>query len=450
MYHFDRLFSSSVPNYNRYLHYLLFLIMSQFIKKSTPAALMSKKAICWFKSTDMRLIDHSPFTLAHKNADTVDHIFVLDPRHYQDTKRGIMKANYRRLNFQIECLNDLSSNLAKHGCLLSVFVGEPEVVIPSFCQSSNLINDEKQSCQLYCHDEVCDEELKVLKAVKSKLLENCGVQTVLSWGGGTLFESTDLPFPINGLEYFTGFRKAVEQPHIIRKLKKPLEIPTTIRPSSLVSGSKGLLSSELKTVNFPILSSDIPQLWNELRNNGRAEKSVGEKIAGEEEITSILSDSEKIDPRAVMNFVGGETSAWSRIEHYIRQGDVKGRLCTYKETRNGMVGSDYSTKLSPYLSAGCITSRSIYDEIKKFETSSGISNENTYWVVFELLWRDYMRFYAMKYGNKMFFLGGPQGLAGRKKYSWNKDPELLNSWITGQTGYPLIDGKSMNNIHTIL
>jgi deoxyribodipyrimidine photo-lyase len=115
-----------------------------------------------------------------------------------------------------------------------------------------------------------------------------------------------------------------------------------------------------------------------------------------------------------------------------------------------MVGADYSSKLSPYLATGSISARSVYAEIKKFESKSGISNENTYWLVFELLWRDFMRFYGYKYGIQLFHLGGVQGEAGRKRYPWGNDPVRLNAWRTGTTGYPFIDGNFFGLKHLIL
>ena len=66
-----------------------------------------------------------------------------------------------------------------------------------------------------------------------------------------------------------------------------------------------------------------------------------------------------------------------------------------------------------YSTTGTVTARSIYAEVKAFEQRSGIANENTYWLIFELLWRDYMKFYGMKYGRDMFMLGGVQGEVGR-------------------------------------
>ena len=44
--------------------------------------------------------------------------------------------------------------------------------------------------------------------------------------------------------------------------------------------------------------------------------------------------------------------------------------------------------VSPWLSNGCLSPREIYWEIKDYETKHG-ANESTYWLVFELLWRDF-------------------------------------------------------------
>ena len=59
------------------------------------------------------------------------------------------------------------------------------------------------------------------------------------------------------------------------------------------------------------------------------------------------------------------------------------------------------------LAHGCISPRQIYWEIKHYERER-TGNQSTYWVIFELLWRDYFRFVALKYGNQLFVLGGEQ------------------------------------------
>ena len=61
---------------------------------------------------------------------------------------------------------------------------------------------------------------------------------------------------------------------------------------------------------------------------------------------------------------------------------------TYKQTRNGLLGQDYSSKLSPWLAWGCISPRRIASDLAQYEAEFG-ANDGTYWLWFELLWRDY-------------------------------------------------------------
>jgi hypothetical protein len=53
-------------------------------------------------------------------------------------------------------------------------------------------------------------------------------------------------------------------------------------------------------------------------------------------------------------------------------------------------------------------------------------------MIFELLWRDYMKFYGLKYGVKLFALGGPQGEIGRNKHKWGKDIGKIEAWKRGK------------------
>ena len=47
---------------------------------------------------------------------------------------------------------------------------------------------------------------------------------------------------------------------------------------------------------------------------------------------------------------GGESAALARLQHYLWGSDA---ARTYFDTRNGMLGPDFSTKFSPWLAAGC-------------------------------------------------------------------------------------------------
>ncbi|KAK4364867.1 hypothetical protein RND71_016225 [Anisodus tanguticus] len=126
-----------------------------------------------------------------------------------------------------------------------------------------------------------------------------------------------------------------------------------------------------------------------------------------------------------MKFIGSESAALGR--------DL---LEVYKETRNGMLGPDYSTKFSPWLASGSLSPRFVYEEVKRYEKERQ-SNDSTYWVLFELIWRDYFRFLSIKLGNLLFQAGGPQ----KVNINWSQDQTMLDAWRQGQTRYPLIDAN---------
>ena len=159
-----------------------------------------------------------------------------------------------------------------------------------------------------------------------------------------------------------------------------------------------------------------------------------------------MTDDVKVDERTQFPFAGGESSGIERLNNYIwgKNKNKRGPLCTYKKTRNGSIGSEYSTKFSPFLAHGNLSPRLIYNNIKNFENETGISNDSTYWVYFELLWRDFFRFSSCKYGDKIFYLNGPYGhslysLFANPNWEWSHDEELFKKWCDGETGYPFID-----------
>lgn len=42
-------------------------------------------------------------------------------------------------------------------------------------------------------------------------------------------------------------------------------------------------------------------------------------------------------------------------------------MAKYFETRNGMLGPDYSTKFAPWLALGCLSPRKIFEQIRDYE-----------------------------------------------------------------------------------
>ena len=86
----------------------------------------------------------------------------------------------------------------------------------------------------------------------------------------------------------------------------------------------------------------------------------------------------------------------------------------------------------------------VYHELKRYEAERG-ANESTYWLFFELLWRDFFRFMGKKHGSKIFQIGGTRGVADPR---WKNDPDLLQSWIDGKTGIPFVDANMLELKHT--
>ena len=77
---------------------------------------------------------------------------------------------------------------------------------------------------------------------------------------------------------------------------------------------------------------------------------------------------------------------------------------------------------------GSLSAKTIYYKIKEYEQEFG-SNQSTYWVIFELIWRDYFKYISLKYDAKIFKIGGIL----EKNYEWKTNEEVVQKWINGET-----------------
>jgi deoxyribodipyrimidine photo-lyase len=138
----------------------------------------------------------------------------------------------------------------------------------------------------------------------------------------------------------------------------------------------------------------------------------------------------KIENPNAIAFKGGENEALKQLQNYLP------KIHEYKTTRNEMSGFENSTKFSPYLAMGCISPRRIYHEIKKQEKIT-YESESSYWIYFELLWRDFFHL-VMKYSNeKLFLKSGIKGI----NYNYRNDEKLFRDFFSGKTGVDLIDAS---------
>ena len=340
-----------------------------------------KTAIVWFK-TDLRVTDNEVLCRAIAESEKIIPVYCFDDSHFETTPYGFKKTGSFRAQFLLESLLDLDKNLRELGSGLLILRGKPEEELPKIV---NLY----QSKKVFAKREVACEEKQTEQLVQKSLFKlGCEMET---FSTSTLYCAEDLPFSIKDIpDVFTVFRKKTEQE---ARVKEALPKPTKIN------------SPEIPTLTLPSLQE-------------------------------LNLEFTAIDSRAAIQFKGGETEAIKRLEHYFFETKS---LSIYKETRNGMVGANYSSKFSAWLALGSISPRYIYKEIRKYESENG-ANESTYWLIFELLWRDFFRFMFKKYQTKFFLYSG---IKTDKKNSKSLNEKLLSQWINGATQSEFINANML-------
>ena len=198
---------------------------------------------------------------------------------------------------------------------------------------------------------------------------------------GHLFCQNQLPFSLENLpQSFTKFRKKVESLDILPPIPQLNRLPP------------------------------MPNAWNH----------DNDFIPIEE--TSIQQKIEQ--------FHGGELSA---LAHCVRYFSSR-RASQYKHTRNALEVFEDSTKFSPWLANGCISARTIYAILKEYEANHG-ENESTYWIYFELLWREYFYWYARRYGSRLFVFSGISERVPLTSFYAHR----FQQWKKGETPFPIVN-----------
>ena len=128
---------------------------------------------------------------------------------------------------------------------------------------------------------------------------------------------------------------------------------------------------------------------------------------------------------------GGRAAGLRRLRQFIFD---DGSITQYKETRNCLDALDGSSTLSPWLANGNLSVREVAHEIFRFEREN-ISNESTYWLFFELLWREFFHWRAVVDDAQMFKIGGGAGKIRANTF----DPRNFARWCAGDTNFPLVN-----------
>lgn len=334
---------------------------------------MKKRGIVWFRQ-DLRLHDNEAIHEATKLCDEILYVYVFDPRWLHGrTSFGFEKTGVHRRRFIHESVSNLAERIKGSGGSLLVTTGQPEVVLFDLARAF-------RTSWIFCNRERTSEEIEVQNDLEQRLW-TIGQEMCYS-RGKMLYYTQDLPFPVTHTpDQFTAFRKEVEK---ITAVREPLNVP-----------------DDLKSVRPPEFEDEWPD----------------------------PGDLESTEPSF---FSGGEDAALERLDLYLWKSHA---VSTYKETRNGVLGENDSSRLSPWLAQGCLSPKKIYSELKRYEAEV-VTNQSTYWLFFELLWRDFFRLMGKKHENSIFKI---DGYSGKGNIAWREDRELFNKWAQGNTGTPLID-----------
>lgn len=340
-----------------------------------------KRVLVWFRQ-DIRLHDNEALCDALRAGDEVIPVYVFDERVFRGkTRFGFAKTGKLRARFIIESVRDLRNSIRRAGSELIVRVGKPEEELYKLAQLL-------QTSWVFCNRERTSEEVAVQDALEKNLWE-IGQEMIYS-RGKMLYYTQDLPFPISHTpDSFSQFRKETER---FVPIREPLAAPDQLKPTTIA-----------------VEAGEIPELsdfgWGP-------------------------------DPGTDETFVfeGGESAGLRRLHYYLWESD---QIHHYKSKRDGVLGIDYSSRFSPWLSQGCLSPKRIYHELKKYEEERG-AKKSIQALILQLQYRDFHRLMGKKHGNRIFLKKGIGGqLPGKPK----NDPKLLKLWAEGRTGLPFIDAN---------
>tara|TARA_B100000475_G_scaffold175704_1_gene139567 strand:+ start:5739 stop:7031 length:1293 start_codon:yes stop_codon:yes gene_type:complete len=331
--------------------------------------------LVWFRS-NLRVEDNTSLSRAIKDSSRVIGYINIDPAIFELSDYGFKKTEKFRTKFLLESIQDLKKQLNGINISLIITNQDFETSINSIIEKYNIRSIYMQ--KEWTRDELAEEKqipkhINLIKDFDQFLYSPESVKEVYE----------NIP------RGFSNFRKKCEK---YLNIEYPLQIPKPLD----------------KKNNIDDVYS-IPTL-NDL---------------GFEEF--------RVHKNSVFKFLGGETSAKERVYQYFFETK---RISKYKLTRNGLLGKDYSSKLSSWLANGSISVRYVYMQIKKYEEEIE-KNESTYWLFFELIWRDFFKYVSMQHKDKFF---SKSGIYGDSK-DWSNNKDLINRWINGETNEPFVNAN---------
>jgi len=341
--------------------------------------MQNQKALVWFRN-NLRISDNKLLFKASKAHNNIIAYYNFDSNFFKKDRWGFIRTEKFRAKFLIETVKELKQEL--NNLNISLIIDNSE-------SSDGLIKHIKNQNikYIYYQKEWTADEEKTEKKIIDKFSDKLNF---ISDFDQFLFHPDDIEIKTQNIpEVFSSFRKQIEKKV---KVRECYDYPKKFQKSNLID--KDYKVPSLKDFNLQFFS---------------------------------------INKNSAFPFKGGALSALDRINYYFWKSK---KLAFYKKTRNGLLKCDYSSKLSAWLANGSISARQVYWEVKRFEKEI-LKNQSTYWLVFELMWRDYFKYISMKHKNNIFKLSGIDS----ENQQWKKNPEIIKSWIDGKTKNPFINAN---------
>jgi deoxyribodipyrimidine photo-lyase len=342
--------------------------------------------IVWFRQ-DLRLHDQRVLwqALAHRPQALLPVLCLPDSA--AQSPWGFARIGPHRKAWLTLAVESLSRSLEQLGCPLLVSTRRPGDILPALARAAG-------TRTVLCEEIPAPEERTEVDA-----LREAGLAVETCWQG-SLIDPDMLPWPIQNLpRSFTPFRQGVERHRIepAAPLASPLALP-----------------------GWPACARSIaespPEQVDDLLTTGSTARC--------------LDDPRSSLPRSAGRAGGGEAAGLAHLADWLERGLPH----RYKATRNQLSGIDFSSKWSPWLAHGALSPRHILAELRQFESRQGAS-EGSYWLWFELLWRDYFRLLALQQGARLFRARGLADDASQPPH----DPAAFERWLTARTGQALVD-----------
>lgn len=341
---------------------------------------MSKTALLWFDQ-DLRIHDHPALISATEGFDHLICVYCHDPVLLSNNRYSVPNLSVNRLRFLAQSLATLDEQLQVYGQRLVICHASPVAALVGLINKYRVCAVFRSRSSGFYEN----QNWQILQGSVSQVRFEC-------FDSRTLFDQSAIKQILNDFpKHFTPFRQLAECIPVPQILPKPYKLPTMPEALKVAEGS----------------------------------------------LLKVFNPAEADHSQLELGWFGGELAGLKHLHAYF----ASNHPTQYKEHRDQLDGWSYSSKFSPWLSQGCLSVRQVYSSLQTYELQHG-ANESTYWLFFELLWREFFQWYAWIHGAKLFRF---QGVNGRKPLT-SFYAQRFRQWCQGNTPFPIVNAcmKQLN------